>query len=286
VTSTGSGDPAMPIVDSQVHIWGANTPARPWSHRVTPHRPVPFSAEDALREMRAAGVQRAILVPPWWEGERNDLALAAAQAHPEKFAVMGLFDAEAEGARDTLATWRMQRGMLGFRFSSQDPKYRGALADGRMDWVWREAESAALPVMLSVNPEELNVVDRIAVCHPALRIAIDHLARRFRASDEAAFPNMEGLVALARRSNVAVKASGMPAYTTDIYPYRRVHDHLRRTYDAFGPRRMFWGSDLTKLPCSYRQAVTMFTEEIPWLGGDDLHWVMGRALCDWLGWKD
>ena len=40
--------------------------------------------------------------------------------------------------------------------------------------------------------------------------------------------------------------------------------------DAFGPQRMFWGSDLTRLKCSYRQCVTLFTEEIPWLTADDL----------------
>ena len=29
----------------------------------------------------------------------------------------------------------------------------------------------------------------------------------------------------------------------------------------------------------------MFTEEMPWLKGDDLEGVMGRGICEWLGWK-
>ena len=29
----------------------------------------------------------------------------------------------------------------------------------------------------------------------------------------------------------------------------------------------------------------MFTEEMPWLKGDDLEWVMGRGVSEWLGWK-
>jgi hypothetical protein len=29
----------------------------------------------------------------------------------------------------------------------------------------------------------------------------------------------------------------------------------------------------------------MFTEELPWLKGHDLELVMGRAVCDWIGWK-
>ncbi len=56
-------------------------------------------------------------------------------------------------------------------------------------------------------------------------------------------------------------------------------------FDAFGPQRMFWGTDLTGIPCTYRQAITLFTEELSFLSGADLEWVMGRGISDWLGWK-
>jgi len=48
---------------------------------------------------------------------------------------------------------------------------------------------------------------------------------------------------------------------------------------------MFWGSDLSRLHCTYRQCVTMVTEEMLWLPADDLNWIMGRGLCEWIGWK-
>ena len=62
----------MLIADSQVHIWAAETPERPWrtGTRNPPHRPQPFSKDDLLREMDAAGVARAALVPPSMEGDR------------------------------------------------------------------------------------------------------------------------------------------------------------------------------------------------------------------------
>ena len=47
---------------------------------------------------------------------------------------------------------------------------------------------------------------------------------------------------------------------------------------------MFWGTDITRIPCSWRQCVTLFTEELPWLKGRDLDLVMGEALCNWIGW--
>ncbi|HEX9685480.1 MAG TPA: hypothetical protein VGA25_06485, partial [Burkholderiales bacterium] len=103
------------IVDSQVHIWGADTPERPWpKHRpVKAQRDVPLGKDELLREMDAAGVARVVIVPPSWEGDRNDLGIAAAQAHPDRFAVMGRIDPEAPESRGRISAWRRQPGMLG-----------------------------------------------------------------------------------------------------------------------------------------------------------------------------
>jgi len=57
------------------------------------------------------------------------------------------------------------------------------------------------------------------------------------------------------------------------------------TADAFGPIRMFWGTDWTRLPCTWRQAVTFFSEQLDWLSDRDKAWIMGRALCEWIGWR-
>ena len=92
------------------------------------------------------------------------------------------------------------------------------------------------------------------------------------------------MLALAKYPNVAMKATGAPSYSDQPYPFRDIHDNLRRLYDAFGPARWFWGTDITRMPCPWRQCVTLFTEELPWLKGRDLELVMGRAVCDWLGW--
>ena len=86
------------------------------------------------------------------------------------------------------------------------------------------------------------------------------------------------MLALAKLPNVGVKMSGAPSYSSEPYPYRNIHGYLRQIFDAFGPERCFWGTDITRMPCSYRQCVTMFTEELPWLKGRDLDLVMGRAV--------
>ena len=108
----------MLIADAQVHVWGPNTPERPWKKGgAKPHRDEPLGADELLRLMDTAGVGRAILVPPSWDGDRNDLALQAAQQHPDRYAVMGRLDLKAPDARGQVAKWRDQAGMLGLRCS-------------------------------------------------------------------------------------------------------------------------------------------------------------------------
>lgn len=275
----------MLIVDAQVHIWAASTPERPWPNRpAVPHRPVPYSADDLLRDADDAGVDRVVIVPPSWEGDYNDLALAAARAHPSRFAVMGRFDLDRPGARAQLAQWRAQPGMLGIRMHVGRPEYEAPLLEERFGWFWADAETLGLPLMVLIDPRRAPLIDRIAERHPRLKLVMDHLAVHLGKKDAAAFCDLDRVLALARRPNIAVKASCLPATTSDSYPYRALHPLLRRVYDAFGPHRMFWGTDLTRLPCSYRQAITMFTEEIPWLTADDKQWIMGRGLCEWIGW--
>jgi hypothetical protein len=57
-----------------------------------------------------------------------------------------------------------------------------------------------------------------------------------------------------------------------------------RDVEAYGPRWVFWDTDLSRLTCTYRQAVTLFTEELNFLSDDDKDWIMGRGIAEWLGW--
>ena len=275
----------MLIVDSQVHIWGADTPARPWPKRAEAQRPVPLGADDLLREMNEAGVDRVVIVPPSWEGDRNDLGIAASAAHPQRFAVMGRLDPQDPKSRGQLANWRQQTGMLGLRFTFHIPVLVTLLTEGHMDWVWGEAEKAGVPVYVLVPQPLVYLIDKVAQKYPGLKITMDHLSLSSNKKDAEAFHDLDMLLAIAERPNVAAKVSALPCYSTGKYPYKELHDYIRRAYDAFGPKRLFWGTDLSRSPITYRQHVTMFTEEIPWLTSEDKEWIMGRAVCEWLDWK-
>ena len=275
----------MLIVDAQVHAWAADTPERPWPKGTRPHRPHPLGADELLRDMDAAGVDRVVIVPPLWEGRRNDLALAAAAAHPSRFAVMGRLDPASPNSKGVLARWREQPGMLGVRLSFHTPELAALLTEGRVDWLWGEAQQAGVPLYVLLPHSLVNLIDDVAQRFPGLKIVMDHFALTIGETDAHAFRDFGKLLAMARHPNVAAKASALPCYSTDVYPYRSLHPYIRQAYDAFGPQRLFWGSDVSRSPISYRQNVTMFTEELPWLSAGDKEWIMGRGVCQWLGWR-
>jgi predicted TIM-barrel fold metal-dependent hydrolase len=268
----------MLIVDAQIHIWSGGPPP-PGMHRQIDT----YSKEDVLREMDAGGIDAALIHPPTsWDPNANAFAEEAAKAHPDRFAVLGHFALDAPNARETLATWKQRPGQAGLRYTFGQPHTRPWLTDGTVDWLWPAAEQAGVPIALAAAGF-LPLVDDVATRHPGLKLIVDHFGVR-RPPDGDGFVNVDELVALARHPNVALKATGAPAYSREEYPYRDVHSMMQRLFEAFGPQRYFWGTDITRMPCDYSQCVSMFTEELPWLKGDDLDLVMGRGVFEWLAW--
>jgi predicted TIM-barrel fold metal-dependent hydrolase len=275
------GEFAMQIVDGQIHLWGTGLPSVLAHWQVT-H----FTPEEAIVLMDEAGVDAAVISPPPWDPRSTELALGAVKNYPGRFAIMGSVPFDPPKSRGRIASWRDQPGMLGLRFGFIGDRERQRVQDGSLEWLWTAAENAGVPLTMMAT-DLLRDLGRVAERHPGLRLTIDHLGGRgglTTLKDAAAMTHMPELLALAKFPNIAVKATGAPGYSSEAYPFPKMHVYLRQIYDAFGPHRMFWGTDITKMPCSWRQCVTMFTEELPWLSQDDKRLVMGDALCAWWGW--
>ena len=92
--------------------------------------------------------------------------------------------------------------------------------------------------------------------------------------------------ALAKYPNVSVKLSSVPLISTEPYPFRDAIPHIHRLFDAYGPQRCHWGTDVTNslARATYRQRVTQFTEELTFLSEEDKDWIMGRAILERLKW--
>ena len=276
------------IVDAQIHLWKAESDDWKWVPGARPQLPEPFTIERALPLMDEAGVERAVVVPPSWPGDRNDYALEAVRRYPQRFAVMGRIPLQDPKAAELLPTWKAQPGMVGVRltFLGNAAKW---LDDGTADWFWPAAEKAGVPVMF-LAPGKGAAIARVAERHPQLQLIADHMGMSL--SDEAVragnFERPIGDVsALAKYPNVSVKLSGAANYSREPYPYRDLNPHIRRLFEAFGPRRSYWGTDITNGAfdrATYRQRIAHFTEALDFMSEEDRDWVMGRAILARLGW--
>jgi predicted TIM-barrel fold metal-dependent hydrolase len=274
------------IVDAQVHLWKAESPDWPWVPGRKPQLPEPFSIEKLVPLMDEAGVDRAVIVPPSWPGDRNDYGLEAARRYPDRFAVMGRITLQNPDSARLLPTWKQQPGMLGLRATFMRDQ-AALLTSGAADWLWPAAEKAGLPIMF-LAPGNIPRFAPIAERHPGLTLIIDHMSLMQETAQEGKIPQaIDAVVALAKYPNVSVKLSSAPTYSFDPYPWRDMTEHIKRCFDAYGPQRCYWGTDLTNAytKSTYRQRVTHFTEELPFLSEEDKDWVMGRAILQRLGWK-
>ena len=270
----------MKIIDAQVHIWSKLIVPPSGLHRKVSH----FTAEECLKEMDEAGVDAALIHPPaGWDPDSNALAIEAAKAYPDRYAVMGQFPLTDPENRKLIHGWRNQPGMMGLRWAFLSEEQQKWLYDGSIEWLWPAVEKEGLPIAM-MGGLFLKKFREIAERHPDMKMILDHCGLNRHGQDAEAFIHLDELVALAKLPNVALKATGAPHYSTQGYPFRNIQDGLHRIFDAFGPKRFFWGTDITRMPCSWRQCITFFTEELPWLKGRELEDVMGRGLCEWIGW--
>lgn len=265
----------MELVDSQIHLF------EPGSHEVAARfQQVWMSPQEAIAEMDAAGVSRAYVIP--LNAAANPASVAAAQRWPDRLRVMGIVGVEKPESRAVLSTWPAA-GFLGVRLTF--PPYRKVswLKDGTADWFWPEADRLALPVMMWA-PLQTAEIGGLAQHWPNIRFIVDHMNLYVEDKGDTVARAVEALLPLARHPNIAVKASSMPAHSSEGYPFRDMHPFIERVVDAFGAERVMWGADLTRRKCSYAEAITMFTRELPFLDERQLEQVMGGSALRWVGW--
>ena len=175
--------------------------------------------------------------------------------------------------------------MLGIRMSFHVKPFIDWLDDGSLDWVWEVCERRTIPVMALVSglPGKIHA---IAQRHPDLRILVAHMGCYLDASGAEAFACLNDLLVLARYPNVVVNVSSVPCFSSKPFPFSDTSPFIRRIYDVFGPRRMLWGADLSRLRGTYRECLAQFQEGLEFLSTDDKEWILGRSLAKVLNWPE
>jgi hypothetical protein len=193
--------------------------------------------DDALAEMQAGGVDAAVLTPHTpWDPNANELCIEAARQHPEKFVILGSFPLDKPESRGLVDSWKQRPGMLGLRFTFNEPAQRTWLTDGTVDWLWPAAERAGLPTALMAA----RFLPKVARWRSGIEPQADPRSSRPAQRDHAPPERWANLPEVLALANIPTSPEGHGRAGWPIsHSFRDIHDNLHRL-TTLGPERWFW----------------------------------------------
>jgi predicted TIM-barrel fold metal-dependent hydrolase len=204
------------------------------------------AVEMAREAMDSIGVDAALVFA------RQDYMDACIARYPDRFAGARTLDYKAEDLEQQVADLRKRPGMLASRNfvgNSSDFTLREEFATGQPERLYTCCEEHQLPLFFSTNGWA-HVLDSVAERHPGLTIIVDHLGvsqSPISPPRDDPWDKLPGLLTIAKYPNVFVKFSGAPLLSKEPYPYKDAWPYLHQIVEAFGPERLMWGSDFTRL---------------------------------------
>ncbi|GLW73789.1 amidohydrolase [Kitasatospora phosalacinea] len=234
-------------VDAHHHLWQLDRRPQRWldEPQLAAIRR-DFTMAELAPAARAAGVRRTVLVQvlPDLAETREFLALAAAE--PLIAGVVGWVDLTSPAIADTLAALRAGPGgelLVGVRHLVQgeaDPRW---LCRPEVRRGLRAVGAAGLRYDLLTLPHQLPAAVETVRALPDQEFVLDHLSKPPVARGETQ-PWAGLLRELAREPQMSCKLSGL---VTEADPARwsvaDLRPYAETALDAFGPRRVMFGSD-------------------------------------------
>jgi len=276
----------MPIIDSQVHAYEANTPKRPW-HSV-PNWPPHVTGDEMVAAMDKVGVDGAIFISAHSLYQYDaSYAVEVQRAHPDRLAIVKPVNPEDPAVADVIADWKKTPGTVGIRIMMRKDATH-ARSDAGVDRVLRAAVKNDFPVNLSCAGN-LDGAATLIERYPDNRFIIDHLGLvqpRTPPAPSEPWAELPKLLALAKRRNAVVKVSGACTLAREPYPFPDIWDPLCRVFDAWGFDRCLWGTDWTRAfaVVNYENAVEPF-RQTKRLSDSERAMLMGGACAKAYRWS-
>jgi len=275
----------MTVIDSQVHVYEADRPERPWVHKIS--GPAEATGDNQIAQMDALGIDGAIIVSTFttyrYDGSYAQEVYAR---HPKRFALVKPVDIASPGLVEDIAEWSRAPGAVGIRVMLTFAKTKDAQDPG-LNLALSEGARRGLPVNLFAW-HYLDIVDALVARHPDTSIVIDHvgLPQPYKADGPDVWADLPKVLALARYENVSIKLTGAGTLSARPYPFDDIWGPLYRIIDAFGVERCLWGTDWTRAVdrLSYEQGVEAF-RSAPLLSESDRAMLMGGATARTYGWS-
>jgi L-fuconolactonase len=268
-------------IDAHQHFWRYSPADFGWiDERMGPLRR-DFLPADLHREITGVGVDGVVAVQARQSLAETDWLLELASRNPFIRGVVGWVPLESGDVVSCLTRFAENPALKGVRHVVQDEPDEEFLARPRFN-----AGVAALRKFKLVYdvliferqlPQAIAFVDR----HPEQSFVLDHLAKPKAASQELQ-PWADRVRELARRENVVCKVSGLVTEAIwNDWSEAQLGPYLDVVVDAFGPRRLMFGSDwpVCLLATSYARWVGTVERWAAKLADEERVWLFGQTAA-------
>lgn len=231
------------IIDAQIH---QPAPAVPFGDDVPDDVKFAINVELAREAMDSVGVDATLVVAalPYID--------ACVSRYPARFIGVETFMARDAELGSAVERAKGDDRVIAGRLLVTDfrtTELSEAFTSGAMDAGFAAAAEVGLPLFLSTHGQAAAMRPLIER-HPDLGVIIDHVGvsqHPVSPARDDPWDRLDGLLGLADLPNVSVKLCGLPLLSRQAYPFVDVWPNLRRVIAAFGPDRLMWGSDYTRL---------------------------------------
>jgi len=243
----------MPVIDSHHHFWRYAAAEYGWISDAMAVLRRDFLPGDLEREIRAAGVDGVVSVQARQTVAETEWLLSMAEASPFIRGVVGWVPLADPGVDEILARLARHPKLRAVRHVVQDEPDPGFLLREEINrGIGRlQGHGLAYDILIFERqlPQALALVDR----HPGQVFVLDHIAKP-RIRDGAISPWRERMRELARRPNVWCKLSGVVTEADwEGWTPAGIRPYLDAALEAFGSKRVMWGSDwpVCLVACDY-----------------------------------
>jgi predicted TIM-barrel fold metal-dependent hydrolase len=272
------------IIDSHCHAWET------WPY--DPAVPDPATrgrAERLLWEMDQNGVSAAVLISAGIRGNPSNSAYTQSVAAASGGRLLAFPDVDCRwsvthhrpGAAERLEAAVATRRCAGFTHyldEKADPSWLVS-ADG-LDF-FETAARHNLIASLSCGPSQMPTVTALAERFPQVPFLLHHLGW-VPASPSLDREALRRVIDGARLPNLFIKVSGFGYAVADgwNFPCKPALSIAQALCDAYGPRRLIWGSDypVSQRYMTYRQSLEIVRSHCDFLSGAEMSDVIGGNM--------
>jgi len=270
----------MMIIDTHVHVWVEHCAKYP-HHRVTP---LPaFPVEELLSLMEDTNVYHAVLIQPSLYGYDNAYIADCINRYPDQLIGVGVVDVRSEDVSGQLRYWVEERGLRGIRLMPITDPCNDLLNGQGAHEIFDQAATLGITISLFIAPRHILQVKELIYEYPDTKVIIEHLGRPDDCGDGLE-DAVQPLLQLANVPSVHVKLSGFHVISSETYPYSDTYPIIQAVWNAFGSRRIIWGSDVPGVlkKCTYHEILQFVQEKLVFLSGEDRDRILfGNARTLW-----